>query len=142
MGHPLRAHYSSCAFNYSCAATEWLILAGDFCIVSGRHLSHFIPLCPPSRCVPPPFVSSLPLCSSLCVLPPFVSFFSLCPSSLFVLPPFMSFFPLCPSSLCVLPPFLSIGEAEPVLLYLLVDVVVVLVSYTHPTWLPQVQLLL
>jgi hypothetical protein len=87
----------------------------------GIVLSHFLPSCPPSLRVLPPFMSideaepillyvlgdffsfvrtvhsASPPPPSLCVLPPFVS----------SLPPFMSFLPSCPSSLHVLPPFVS-----------------------------------
>ena len=65
MGTPLRAHYSSRAFNY-----RVVLLLRDW---------YFLPSCPPS----------------LHVLPPFVSFLPLCPSSLRVLPPFLSVFPSC-----------------------------------------------
>jgi hypothetical protein len=60
-----------------------LYLLGDFLSFVGAVHGASPP--PPSLCVLPPFVSSIPLCPpSLCVLPPFVSFLPSCPSSLHI----------------------------------------------------------
>jgi hypothetical protein len=89
LGTPLRAHYSSRAFNYRVVLLlrDWVVAGGFQAPI--YHIS--------SLRVLPPFMSSLPSCPpSLCVLPPFLFFLPLCSSSLCVLPPFLSFLPSCP----------------------------------------------
>ena len=75
----------------------------------GTGLSHFLPSCPPSLRVLPPFVSFLPSCAfSLCVIPPFVSFLPSCPSmrqSLFFSIYLAISSPLLGQSIVPLPPF-------------------------------------